>query len=273
MNNIISINPTAPQSSTIMLDRIRESRSLRFSQIAPGDAVAPRELAEDRAATPIKSIEDIQRISDFLMNNHRWRDNMLFIVGINFGLRVSDLRTLRFSDLINDDCTFKRTFPILEQKTKATRTVKKNRYITINMAVMDAVELFLAKTPGCKLSDYMFRSARNVQAGINEPIHRNTVEKILKEIGEELHIDAHMSTHTLRKTFGYHQMMASGNSQRKLLLLQKIFGHSSAAITLDYIGITNDEIVEAYEGLNLGSRQHHYIVDSDIVDEPCPRVG
>ena len=67
MNNIISINSTAHQSSTIMLDRIRESRSLRFSQIAPGDAVAPRELAEDRAATPIKSIDDIQRISDFLM--------------------------------------------------------------------------------------------------------------------------------------------------------------------------------------------------------------
>lgn len=273
MNNIIPMATAGFQSPAIQLDKVRESRSLRFSQIAPGDAVAPRELAEDRAATPIKSIDDIQRISDFLIDQKRWRDNMLFVLGINFGLRVSDLRTLRFSDLINDDCTFKRTFPILEQKTKATRSIKKNRYITINMAVMDAVELFLAKTPGCKLSDYMFRSARNIASGVNEPIHRNTVELILKGIGEELHIDAHMSTHTLRKTFGYHQMIASGNSQRKLLLLQKIFGHSSAAITLDYIGITNDEIVEAYEGLNLGSRQHHYIVDSDIVDDPYTRVG
>ena len=272
MNNIIPITSAPPQSPGIPLDQLRTSRSLRFASIAPADAVAPRELADDRAATPIKSIDDIQRISDFFISQERWRDNMLFIVGINFGLRVSDLLTLRFSDLIDDSYSFKRTFPILEQKTKATRSVKKNRYITINLAVMDAVELFLAKTPFIKLSDYMFRSAKNVKAGVNEPMHRNTVEKILKEVGEELHIDAHMSTHVLRKTFGYHQMMESGNSQRKLLLLQKIFGHSSAAITLEYIGITNEEIVEAYEGLNLGSKQHHYIVDSDIVEESCPRV-
>lgn len=273
MSNVIQMLPSPGTSHILALDRLRESRDLTFSKIEVGDAVAPRELAEDKAADPIKSLEDIQRISDFFISQKRWRDNMLFVVGINFGLRVSDLRTLRFSDLINEDCTFKQTFPILEQKTKATRAVKKNRYITINSAVMDAVELFLAETPNCKLSDYMFRSARNMQIGVNEPIHRNTIERILKEAGEALHLDAHISTHTLRKTFGYHQMMASGNSQRKLLLLQKIFGHSSAAITLDYIGITNDEIVEAYENLNLGSRQHHYIVDSDIIEDSKARVG
>ena len=273
--NIINVDfkqGVATGAAPIRIDKVRESRALRFSSIAPSTEVVTREVAEDRAATPTKDIKDIQRICDFLMDQHRYRDYMLFVVGINFGLRVSDLRTLRFCDLINEDCTFKQTFPILEQKTKKTRSVKKNRYITINMAVMDAVELFLAKTPGCTLSDYMFRSDRNLKAGVNEPIHRNTIEKILKGIGEELHIDAHMSTHTLRKTFGYHQMMMSGNSQRKLLVLQKMFGHSSAAITLSYIGITDDEITAAYENLNLGSRDHHYYIDSDVVEDACGRA-
>ena len=81
-----------------------------------------------------------------------------------------------------------------------------------------------------------------------------------------------MSTHTLRKTFGYHQMVMSGNSQRKLLVLQKMFGHSSAAITMSYIGITDDEITAAYENLNLGSRDHHYYIDSDVVEDAGGRA-
>ena len=67
----------------------------------------------------------------------------------------------------------------------------------------------------------------------------------------------------MRKTFAYHQMVMSGNDPRKLLLLQKMFGHSSAGQTLDYIGITGEEIEKAYEDLNLGSGKH-YLIDSTL---------
>jgi len=73
-----------------------------------------------------------------------------------------------------------------------------------------------------------------------------------------------MSTHTLRKTFCYHQMLMSHNDNRKLLLLQKMLNHSSPAQTLDYIGITSEEIDEAYKKLNLGSVHNNYLVDSSI---------
>lgn len=55
-----------------------------------------QELAKEHAAEPIKNMEDIIRVSQYLIGGKRFRDNMLFIVGINFGLRVSDLRMLRF---------------------------------------------------------------------------------------------------------------------------------------------------------------------------------
>ena len=48
----------------------------------------------------------------------------LVVFGINFGLRVSDLTSLRFSHIINDDCTFRDRFAILEKKTKNTRAHK-----------------------------------------------------------------------------------------------------------------------------------------------------
>lgn len=246
---------TADQKEAIDVTRVMASRrQLSATMIHPASEQVSVELAEEHTSEPIKSVEDINRISAYLIEHQRYRDNMLFILGINFGLRVSDLIQLRFGQLIDDTFSFKTTFPVLEKKTKTTRKVQKNRYITINDSVMDAVTLYLQHVPS-KLDDYLFRSESNRGGNQNKPISRMSVDRILKGIAEDLNLDCKVATHTLRKTFGYHQMVMSGNDPRKLLLLQKIFGHSSSTQTLDYIGITREEIEEAYTGLNLGSRR------------------
>lgn len=264
---IIKLETTQHNDGIIDMTKLRrDDRKLRDGLIAPAAEPTRCELAAEHAAEPIKSIDDINRISEYLIANGRYRDNMLFIVGINFGLRVSDLRVLRFSNLINENFVFKNSFPVFEQKTRTTRKRKKNRYITINTAVVEAVTLYLEKTPNVRLSDYMFRSMSNRGGGQNEPLTLMSIDRILKGIGKELNINAKISTHTLRKTFGYHQMLMANNDSRKLLLLQKIFNHSSPAQTLDYIGITVEEIEEAYMKLNLGSSTKNYLVDSNIVE-------
>ena len=242
----------------------RNDRKLKAGLIAPAVEDTHCELAPEHAAEPIKSMDDITAISRYLISQKRYRDNMLFIVGINFGLRVSDLRMLRFSNLINDNLTFKDSFPVFEKKTRNTRKRKKNRYITINTAVVEAVTLFLENTPNIRLSDYMFRSLSNRGGNLNEPLSIKSIDRILKGIADELDINVKVSTHTLRKTFCYHQMLMSNNDTRKLMLLQKMMNHSSPAQTLDYIGITSEEIQEAYRKLNLGSERHSYLVDSSI---------
>ena len=256
MNNIIDIT-SLRQSAT---------RKLAPGLIAPATEDTYCEIAPDHAAEPIKSMDDIFRISDYLISNGRYRDNMLFIVGINFGLRVSDLRMLRFSNLINDNCTFKDSFAVFEKKTRNTRKRKKNRYITINTAVVEAVTLYLEHTPGVSLSDYMFRSESSNSGGVNEPLNRKSFDRILKGIANDLDLNIHMSTHTLRKTFCYWMMVYGGNDQRRLLLLQKMLGHSTAAQTLAYIGLTSEEIEAAYRDLNLGCSTHTALVDSYIVE-------
>lgn len=258
--------PSAQASSDIInISTVQQScRKLRTGLIAPVTEKVPCSLAKEHSAEPIKSMDDILRVSQFLIENKRFRDNMLFIVGINFGLRVSDLRTLRFTHLINDDCTFRDRFPILEKKTKNTRKRRRNRYITINTAVVEAVTLYLENTPGVHLSDYMFRSVSNNGVNENRPISKQAVDSMLKGVAKDLGLANRMATHSLRKTFAYHQMVMSGNDPRKLLLLQKMFGHSTAAQTLDYIGITSEEIDEAYNSLNLGSVNYNYLINSDI---------
>ena len=267
MGNIISINfndlKNCNEQKFIDHQKIESSRRrLEYGVIQPAEEQVQIEIANEHTSEPIKSLDDINRISRYLIDNGRYRDNMLFIVGINFGLRISDLLQLRFTQLINDDFSFKTTFPILEKKTRNTRKVQRNRYISINDAVMDAVTLYLKHTH-CKLDDYLFRSESNRGSNQNKPMTRMSADRILKGIANDLPLENKMATHSLRKTFAYHQMVMSNNDPRKLLLLQKMFGHSSAAQTLDYIGITGEEIEDAYMKLNLGS-QKHYLVDSRI---------
>lgn len=243
------------------------SRRIVEGLIAPATQEVTCELAPEHAADPIKKMEDITRISEYLISNGKYRDNMLFIVGINFGLRASDLRLLRFSNLITDTFIFKDSFPVFEKKTRNTRKRKKNRYITINDAVIDAVTLYLENTPNVSLSDYMFRNMSNNGKNSNEPISVRGIDGLLKSVAKACSVNVKVSTHTLRKTFCYHQMVMSHNDSRKLLLLQKMLNHSSPAQTLDYIGITEEEIEVAYKNLNLGSAEKNYLVDSKILEK------
>lgn len=259
-----------PEDNVIQIAKLRvnPSRKLAYGLIKPADNNNEAEiLAADHAAEPIKSMADIERISKYLISHERYRDNMLFIVGINFGLRCSDLRELRFSNLINDNFVFKDTFPVFEKKTRNTRRRKRNRYITINTAVVEAVTLYLSNTPSVRLSDYMFRSISNNGGANNRPITVRAINMLFANLAKELDLSIKFSTHTLRKTFCYHQMVMSHNDPRKLMLLQKMLGHSSPAQTLDYIGITGEEIEEAYKNLNLGSTHHNYLIDSSIDEE------
>jgi len=251
-------------------DGPRPDISAMKRRVLSGDLLPPareldvRETAGEHTAEPIKSLQDIARISQHLIQNGRYRDNMLFILGINFGLRVSDLCQLRFCDLLEEAAggyAFKRSFAILEQKTKNTRKVQRNRHITINAAVISAVELYLRHNKTPRLDDFLFVSESN---RANGALSRVSVDRILKGIGADLDLPYKMATHTLRKTFAYHQMAFADNDPRMLLLLQKIFGHSSVSMTLDYIGITKDEIAQAYLGLNLGIMNGLTLLDSHL---------
>lgn len=254
----IAINPTLLKENMRRLDA---------SLIGPSRETVTDELAPDHAADPIKSLDDVYTISRFLISRGRYRDNMLFILGINFGLRASDLRMLRFCNLINDNLTFKETFPVFEKKTRNTRKKRKNRYITVNLAVMEAVTLYLEKTPDVHLSDYMFRSLSNHGGAENKPMTVRAMNLLLEGIARDLRLSMHLSTHSLRKTFCYHQMLMSHNDPRKLMLLQKMLNHSTPAQTLEYIGITSEEIEDAYQKLNLGSSSYNYLVQADIIEK------
>ena len=245
---------------------VLKANKLEAGLIQPAKEETVVDIAPEHASEPIKRMEDIEAMAKYFLDNEMWRDYMLFIVGINFGLRASDLRLLRFSHLINDNLTFRDTFPIFEKKTRNTRKRKVNRYITINQAVVDAVTLFLEHTPDVSLSDYMFKTADRKCLGANQPITVRTIESILKKAAKEAGLNIRVATHTLRKTFCYWIMVRGKNDPRQLFILQKMLGHATSAQTLDYIGLTGEEIEDAYRNLNLGAAGYAYIAGSGVFE-------
>lgn len=66
----------------------------------------------------------------------------------------------------------------------------------------------------------------------------------------KLKID-HFSTHTFRKTFGRYVYESQNRSAESLLLLNKILNHTSIQTTKTYIGITQSEINNIFNSIDV----------------------
>lgn len=155
------------------------------------------------------------------------RDVLMFLMGINTGLRVSDLIKLKVGDV-----KARNTFTILEGKTK------KKREINIGM-LRDEIDRF---TENKSNDEYLFQSRRGDSHISNVQAYR-----ILVSAGEWLGLD-YIGTHTMRKTFGYHHY----KKYKDVAMLQEIFNHSAPSITKSYIGIRQDEINDTLNNFRLG---------------------
>lgn len=232
-----------------------------------GEAFKEEEPTKKKhAAEPIKSLEDIQYISQYLIDRRRYRDNLLFVAGINLGLRCGDLLELKVGHLLTPDgLGYKEKVVIREQKTQ------KIREAWLNDAVYDAADLYFSSLPAVDLNDYLFKGAGNRSKSLDKPMTVSSVERLLKQIvNEECGIQVRASTHMLRKTFSYHILMNAPDRTRAVEFLQKILGHSSPAVTLAYAGITDMEIKDSYQRLNLGQKS---AFQACIKEEEIPRVG
>ena len=185
-------------------------------------------------AEPIKNPNDIKRISEYLVANNRHRDNLLFVAGVNFGFRLSDLLTLKWGHLLNDDggtVSINASFALKEEKTGRIREV------FINRPVMGAICAYAEQLRDIDLDAYVFRAERKDRV-LNTPLSVRRAGLMLREvINGQLGIGVRASTHCLRKTFGYQVAMNANDKAGAINLLRELLGHSSEATTLSYIGL------------------------------------
>lgn len=172
------------------------------------------------------------------------RNKMMFIIGINVGLRASDLCGLKYSFFMNTDGSFKDSYSLQPKKTKATgKYVKLFFNDVVKKAIADYIEMY----PIQDINEYLFKSRKG-----DSHITEIALGKIIKDTAKEAGIERNICSHSLRKTFGYWVYHNSEDKNNALIILQTIFNHSSPAITSKYIGLTDNEISDVFNTLNLG---------------------
>ena len=188
-----------------------------------------------------------KRIEEAENDNQRQiacRNKMMFLIGINIGIRASDLCNLRYNFFMNDDGTFKDGYKLQPKKTRKT-----GKFVPLyfNQTVKKAITDYVKEYPIEDLNEYLFKSRKG-----NNPISEKTLWDIISRAGIEAGIKQNLGSHSLRKTFGrfiYHNSEDKNNS---LVILQTIFNHSSPAVTSKYIGLTDDEVCSVFNSLDLG---------------------
>lgn len=167
---------------------------------------------------PIRDRETIEKVKRILKEDGI-RNFLLFLLGINSGLRISDILRLKIIDVKNRD--------YIEIKEK--KTGKYKRFPITNSFKNTLIEYIADKNP----DEWLFPSQRG-----EHPITRIQAYRIINKACAKAGITERIGTHTLRKTFGYHFYYET----KDVALLQNILNHSAPSVTLKYIGINQDII-------------------------------
>ncbi|MEK3852995.1 tyrosine-type recombinase/integrase [Cytobacillus sp. FSL H8-0458] len=175
---------------------------------------------------PIKDIKSINKIKEILKKQSQ-RDLLLFVLGINTGIRVSDLLSLRISD-VSDGKEIKEFIYIDDLNNGAeSKNSNEQKAYFVNNSVKKELKKYFSQHDFTEC-DFLFKSKKN-----NQPITRQQAYRIINSAAKEAGIQGKIGTHTLRKTFGYH-------AYRKgiaISIIMSIYNHHSSAETLRYLGI------------------------------------
>jgi integrase len=179
---------------------------------------------------PIRSVKDIRSIKKLLSKTPR--DLALFVVGINTNLRASDILGLTVGHV--------RDVGVGEEIVLKEKKTGKARRITVNAEVFDAINrLIESRIEGGKIledDDPLFVGQRG---RMTVP----TLSRMVSQWCEAINLKGNYGSHSMRKTFGYHQRTRLNTSVAELMVM---FNHSNQRQTLDYLCIQPDEIREAY---------------------------
>ena len=170
-----------------------------------------------------------------LYRDGNYRMSLLIVCGSFFGLRISDLLSLSWSMLLDDD-----KLVLHENKTGKRRVVKINADFQQHIRKCHDALHITNDNEKCFLSQKkMIYSTQRINV-------------LLKEIKKQYNLTIeHFSTHTMRKTFGRKVFESSGeNANIALVRLSELFNHSNISVTKIYLGIREKELLETYDLLD-----------------------
>ena len=175
----------------------------------------------------LQEIDDIINAID-LATNEGQRNRAIIEVLYSCGLRVSELCSLRMSDLY-----------LKEQFIRVTGKGDKQRLVPISSRAIAELEAYFADRSRIPIKggfeDYVFISER-----LKKPLSRITVFHHIKELVERVGINKNVSPHTFRHSFATHLLEGGAN----LRVIQVMLGHESISTTEIYAHIDSARLRE-----------------------------
>ncbi|WP_409298589.1 tyrosine-type recombinase/integrase [Peribacillus sp. SCS-26] len=182
---------------------------------------------------PFKDVEQIKAIKKYL-REHSYRDLLLFVMGINTGLKISEILSIKVSDVRGKGNKIKTSFVLSSDEST-------QREIHLNATLRNTLIEYLGDS-GLSSEDYIFISPKT-----KKPISRVQAHRIIHDAVNALGIQGSYGASSMRKTFGYHAYKKGVS----ISLIQKHYQHSTPSETYKYLGIKKEEPVNTIFDVNL----------------------
>lgn len=185
---------------------------------------------------------DLKRIRELFTYRNAIVMLNLLNIGVNVTLRISDLLNLKFEDIKSDN-----TILVKEKKTQKSKVIKLNK--TCQQAVKDLKKYY--KKVGYKdySKGYLFKSQHQMNKSKFKdiPMTPYSAGRYLREAKDLLAIPYPICTHSFRKTWGYNVYKTT----KDIALVMKAFNHTSPSVTLRYIGIEEETLIQTYDSIEI----------------------
>lgn len=207
---------------------------------------------------PIKDSWVLKSVQEELLNHPGTgrRDYTIFQVGKATLLRVSDVLSLKKSDVFDERGRVKRNAYTVDKKTKKRNILYLKPVQRDLEDYYDWLEDFQRKTHDISRyqhltfngnvfsSEWLFPSLYHAEKHIDG----RQYWKIMDRVGKKLHID-YLGTHTMRKTGAYRVYQQTNHN---IALVMKLLNHSSEQMTLEYLGLDRDTREHILDTIDFG---------------------
>jgi len=179
--------------------------------------------------------QELRRVLDYTATRkHSTRNRALVLTSFLSGMRVGEIASLRYSDVVSADGTIKNEIHLSAEQTKGNE----GRTVFVNDRLRRELEIYITRYKPLNTNRKFFYSQKSTSDGFTA----NTLTQYFHYLYKRVGIDG-ASSHSGRRSFATN-IASKGVGIR---VLQKLLGHKNIQTTSVYIYANDDMLRKAVE--------------------------
>lgn len=179
--------------------------------------------------------QELRKVLDYTATRkHSTRNRALVLTSFLSGMRVGEIASLRYSDVVSADGTIKNEIHLSAEQTKGNE----GRTVFVNDRLRKELEIYITRYKPLNTNRKFFYSQKSTSDGFTA----NTLTQYFHYLYKRVGIDG-ASSHSGRRSFAT-KIASSGVG---IKVLQKLLGHKNIQTTSVYIYANDDMLRKAVE--------------------------